>query len=161
MSEENKAESQSESAQEEPKRIVLKPVTVIVYLTVTLFIIAVLLLPYLQTEQNLPWVPFFSLTPEPTSIEDAVMMRDYSTPDRTPIPSATLPYIQTDSDFWSHGLIILALQDGLESHLFAYQPVPDQSGKSLGLIRITEGSWQDIDPEIHPEFYRLASDSDS
>jgi TolB protein len=48
------------------------------------------------------------------------------------------------------GTFFLALDDGGYSHLFAYSP------GSLGLTRLTAGSWDDITPSLSPDGTQLA-----
>lgn len=48
------------------------------------------------------------------------------------------------------GILVLAVQEGLYSHLYLYQPA------SLDLLRLTFGDWQDAYPAISPDGKKLA-----
>ena len=79
---------------------------------------------------------------------------DTSTPNpitASPQPIATLTLNQ--------GLIILALEDGGNTHLFAYQPEEPGAGQPLPLTRLTYGPWDDITPAISPDGQTVAFSS--
>ncbi len=116
--------------------------------------------PYLQARYNLPWFLRISLFPVPTSSNDPQPLQYSSTPTRTPTPSATLPFYKADQGLWSQGIIVLSIQEGLDSHLFVYRPIVGQEGKSLPLTRLTSGSWHDVTPCLSPKSDRLAFASD-
>jgi TolB protein len=56
-------------------------------------------------------------------------------------------------------LIILALDEGGNTHLFAYQPEDDGMGEPLPLTRLTYGPWDDITPAISPDGQKVAFSS--
>jgi TolB protein len=73
----------------------------------------------------------------------------------TPAPSA-IPIAHTDlsparASILDRGLIILALGEGLHTHLFTFQP-----SASPPFMRLTAGDWDDISPAISPDGTRLA-----
>ena len=73
----------------------------------------------------------------------------------TPTPSA-IPLIHTNlfpgrASILDRGLIILALGEGGNTHLFTYQP-----SAAAPLMRLTAGAWDDITPAISPDGTRLA-----
>ena len=160
MNEENQAVSSSETSQGDQKRISLKPVTIILFLIMTLLVIVILGWPYFQARYNLPWTLPISLIPVSTSIEEPTPLQVSVTPSPSLTPSTTLPLNDVEPELMGQGLIILALQERLETHLFIYQPIPDQQGKSLGLTRLTKGSWQDSYPALNPNEDKLAFASD-
>ncbi|MBU0510469.1 MAG: hypothetical protein KJ638_02055, partial [Chloroflexi bacterium] len=82
------------------------------------------------------------------------------TPTNTPTASATLPAVTLEPGAWEQGLIILAMQEGLDTHLFAYQPLIEDAGAVLPLTRLTSGSWDDITPALNPNGGYLAFASD-
>jgi len=51
----------------------------------------------------------------------------------------------------NQGLIVLALDEGANIHLFAYQPEETGAGQPLPLTRLTYGPWDDIEPAISPD----------
>jgi TolB protein len=53
-------------------------------------------------------------------------------------------------------LIILALDEGGNTHLFAYQPEEAGAGQPLPLTRLTYGPWDDINPAISPDGQSVA-----
>jgi TolB protein len=48
------------------------------------------------------------------------------------------------------------MQEGLDSHLFVYQPLAQDSGAILPFLRLTTGRWQDIAPALSPDGEQLA-----
>lgn len=56
----------------------------------------------------------------------------------------------------SQGVIILALDEGGNTHLFAYQPEETGAGQPLPLTRLTYGPWDDINPAISPDGQTVA-----
>jgi len=86
--------------------------------------------------------------------------------DRTPTPTSpahtSTPNLPADlptpfpvTDL-AQGLILLALDDGGNSHLFAYQPQDSGSGQPLPLARLISGPWDDITPALSPDGQRVA-----
>jgi TolB protein len=59
----------------------------------------------------------------------------------------------------NQGLIILALDEGENTHLFAYQPEETGAGQPLPLTRLTYGPWDDITPAISPDGQTVAFSS--
>jgi TolB protein len=89
-------------------------------------------------------------TSQPTASPTA-QSTDTATPDpatASPQPLATLTLNQ--------GLIILALDEGGDTHLFAYQPEEVGAGLPLPLTRLTYGPWDDITPAISPDGQSIA-----
>lgn len=74
----------------------------------------------------------------PTSIEATA----------TPSPSASPNPVAAQN--MAPGLILLALDEGSFTHLFAYQP-DIAAGGGLPLNRLTTGPWDDITPAISPD----------
>ena len=56
----------------------------------------------------------------------------------------------------NQGLLILALDEGGNIHLFAYQPEEGGAGQPLPLTRLTFGPWDDINPAISPDGQTVA-----
>ncbi len=50
----------------------------------------------------------------------------------------------------------MALDEGGNTHLFAYQPQESGAGQPLPLTRLTYGPWDDIDPAISPDGQTVA-----
>jgi TolB protein len=59
----------------------------------------------------------------------------------------------------NQGLIIMALDEGGNTHLFAYQPEGSGAGQPLPLTRLTYGPWDDINPAISPDGQTVAFSS--
>jgi TolB protein len=119
---------------------------------------------------NLPWqtnnfiptdtsivdtpIPSISITVTPTSQptdSPTPQPIDTSTPEpatASPQPISTLTLNQ--------GLIILALDEGGNTHLFAYQPEESGAGQPLPITRLTYGPWDDINPAISPDGQTVA-----
>jgi TolB protein len=53
-------------------------------------------------------------------------------------------------------LIILAMDEGGNTHLFAYQPEDAGPEQPLPLTRLTYGPWDDINPSLSPDGLRVA-----
>ena len=69
-------------------------------------------------------------------------------PTISPQPISTLSLNQ--------GLLILALDEGGNTHLFAYQPEESGASQPLPLTRLTFGPWDDITPAISPDGLTVA-----
>ena len=101
---------------------------------------------------NFPWqtIVLASETPTPTM----TVVPPTITPSLTPSPSASTGggemFALTPID-WQEGIVFLSIQDGLYSHLFAYQPESNQDELNLPLTRLTAGAWDDITPKVSPD----------
>jgi TolB protein len=69
-------------------------------------------------------------------------------------PTASLQPIATLS--LDQGLLILSVDEGGNSHLFAYQPEESGAGQPMTLTRLTYGPWDDITPAISPDGQTVA-----
>ncbi len=69
------------------------------------------------------------------------------TPTRTPTPLSDLLISQHE---FPDGLLILAMREGLYTHLFLFEP------QTLPLTRLTNGEWDDLTPALSPDGTRLA-----
>jgi TolB protein len=69
------------------------------------------------------------------------------------IISTLPPDVAPQEGLKRQGVIILAMHDGNYIHLFAYHP------QFLPLTRLTNGTWDDIDPALSPDGTRLAYSS--
>ena len=160
------------------KRISISPVTLALIFLVNLLVLVVLGWPLLQARFNLPiaaapWgmvadsaTPSESDTPGPPTdtptpsntptASATASPTNTPTASTTPTASATLPAVTVDPNAWEQGLLVLSLQEGLDSHLFVYQPVAQDSGSVLPFLRLTSGSWQDIAPALSPDGQQLA-----
>jgi TolB protein len=86
--------------------------------------------------------PAPSLTPYLTATPTLTL----EPPTASPSPTLTLPPpFPGSASVNTQGVIVLSLQDGDQSHIFAYQP------QSLPLTRLTNGPWNDIDPAFTPD----------
>jgi TolB protein len=154
------------------KRVSISPVTLVLIFIVLLLVLVVLGWPLLQARFNLPiaaapWGMMANTTTpakthNPGTPTGTPTPSDTPTPSNTPLPSstptasATLPAVTLDPNAWEQGLMVLSLQEGLDSHLFIYQPMVQDSGSVLPLLRLTAGSWQDITPALSPDGNQLA-----
>ncbi len=87
-----------------------------------------------------------SATPQPSATE---LVAEASLT-ITPTPRPTIPPAPLATVSIKPGIVILALTEGDQTHLFAYQP------QSMSLSRLTIGPWDDITPAISPDGQRLA-----
>ncbi len=166
----NQNDPQSKTSQRQgPKRITLRPITIILFLTVNIIVLMILGWPYLQARYQLPYdLPWDFSDAYPSSdasVDTGIVFTKTrtTTPTLTPTstftesatPLATLPFVNMDPGLWRQGLIVLAMQDGLDTHLFAYQPLAEIDGAALPFTRLTSGSWEDITPALNPSKDRL------
>lgn len=98
--------------------------------------------------------PTIRLTSSPTATEDQNIGLE-STPQATMTPPASLTPNPAPAQLLDSGLIILALDEGSNTHLFAYQPEAGD-GTGLPLSRLTTGPWDDITPAVSPGGERVA-----
>jgi TolB protein len=152
------------------KRIVLRPITIILFLVVNLIVLMLLAWPYLQIRYQLPFdLPWdFSKTyphPEPTISVDmegsgtnptSTMPKPTATIATSATPYATSLVVEMETDLWHQGLIVVSMQEGLDTHLFAYQPLAEVDGVHMPFTQLTSGSWKDITPAFTPNQNQLA-----
>ncbi len=159
------------------KRISISPVTLVLIFLVNLLVFVTLGWLLLQSRYGLPGAvpwgmvietatpdeshtpgpPTETLTPSktPTASKTATASNT-PTPSNTPTASATLPAVTVDPNAWEQGLLVLSLQEGLDSHLFVYQPLAQDAGSVLPFLRLTTGNWQDVAPALSPDGKQLA-----
>ena len=136
------------------------------YVIVAVIIAAFLLLAWPQAQTALPYfhtpTPPQTKTHTPTQAPTATRKPSPTpSPSHTPQPTTTsTPYsYQFAPDF---GTLILSIQEGMHSHLFAYSPLlkpQDGNYSGLPLRRLTSGNHQDITPALSPDGTRLAFSS--
>ncbi len=83
-------------------------------------------------------------------------------PSITPLPSPTFQPLERS--FPSiYGTLVLSIQEGADTHLFAYRPLVEQSSQhgnqALPLTRLTSGNHDDIDPAVSPDGSKIAFSS--
>jgi TolB protein len=122
---------------------------VLLLLTLNALVLVAIGLPLLQARlklsaaatpaNNPPTVTTAAPSPSPTPAPTGTDTPLPATPTLagTPAPPTTLSL--------KNGLILLALQEGTHTHLFAYQP------EQLPYTRLTDGPWNDITPAISPD----------
>jgi TolB protein len=126
--------------------------TNLILIAIGLILITIAVLLYPQARQSLQAqreITNRSITLTPES----------SSPTATP-PSVSIgevdPPVLPDPEIYAYpnqfGTLILSIQEGIDAHLFAYQPLLEEwSGAGftgLPLTRLTSGSYQDITPDI-------------
>ncbi len=114
------------------------------------------LTPLLPSETRLASI--HTTSPSPTSTSTIQPSVTYTNqPSGTPSPEAATPSPQPISTLTlNQGLIILAVDEGGNTHLFAYQPLESGGGDPLPLTRLTFGPWDDINPAISPDGQTVA-----
>jgi TolB protein len=80
-------------------------------------------------------------TPQPTATTEL-------TPDLD--PTASLPATENEVNWQTSEFWIVALSEGVDTHLFAFHP------QFMPLTRLTAGSWDDITPAINPDGSMIA-----
>jgi TolB protein len=140
----------------------LSPAGVLLLLLVNLIVILLIAWPFLQVWYDLPVkVPWSAsdLLPDTSTPEwTKTPPPDTSTPTLTPsaTASATMPVVTIDPQIWEQGVILLGMVEGLDSHLFAYQPLVQDQGLALPLTRLISGPWDDLSPALSPDKTDLA-----
>lgn len=148
------------------KQIQLKPITIILFLMVNLFALVIVGWPLLQNRYNLPFNMPLDISAgvqasatfeiENTTLVDTPTPTSVTSFTETPEQPSPLSVISPETNLWEQGLIVLSLQEGLDTHLFAYQPLAGMEKTTAPLTRLTSGSWQDITPAISPGENQLA-----
>jgi TolB protein len=165
MSKTNQKDPQSTPSHPQiPRRIALRPITIILFLTVNILVLMILGWPYLQARYDLPYdLPLDLSKGNPSSktlVNPGIVVTNTATTTQEFIPTvtsttsatplATLPFLEIDPGLWRQGLILLSMQDGLDTHLFVYQPLAKIDGVALPFTRLTNGSWEDLTPALNP-----------
>lgn len=129
---------------------------VILLLVANFVVIGLIAWPLLQA--RLSWVAqaSTSVTPLPPSLTPTSSLTptettppSTSTPTTSPTPSPIPPYPGGAAE-QIEGLIVLAMRDGQNTHLFGYSP------PNLGLTRLTSGPWDDINPSLSMDGSKVA-----
>ncbi len=152
-------DSQPPPDQRKPKRIAIRPVTLILFLLVNIVVLMILGWPYfnarygLQFDLPLDLAKGLQVSASPTSTPTALATptRVVATPTQEISWLEAMPVMTVDPDLWAQGVMILSMQDGLDTHLFAYQPLGRLGGPLLPLVRLTDGPWDDITPTLSPD----------
>ncbi|MBN2149330.1 MAG: PD40 domain-containing protein [Anaerolineales bacterium] len=106
------------------------------------------------TETHQITLPTLTTTPSPTTEQ---LQTTFAPASDTPHPNPSP--IPATSAVLTQGLIILALDDGGNTHLFAYQPQIAGSDVPVPLTRLTYGPWNDTAPALSPDGTQLAFSS--
>lgn len=108
--------------------------------------------PGLASQPTSSHTPAHTLSPTPTEAASVLLPTlDQTTPTSTASATQTP---RTDVSL-APGLILLSMDEGGNTHLFAYQPQAVE-GQGLPLIRLTSGPWDDITPAISPDGTQVA-----
>jgi TolB protein len=150
----------------------ITPVGILFLTLVNLFIVAslVFLLTRYAQSPELAWLTSHFNPSDTSTIEPATSTATAShtptlQPSDSPTPQPSLtpspePATTTPQPISTltldQGLIILALDEGGNTHLFAYQPQERGAGLPLPLTRLTSGPWDDINPAISPDGQTIA-----
>ena len=115
-----------------------------------------------QTNSFIPTDTTFVETITPTTSVTATSTNQSTDPPtaQPPLPSTPEPATASPQPIstltLNQGLIILALDEGGNTHLFAYQPEEGGADQPLPLTRLTFGPWDDINPAISPDGQTVA-----
>jgi TolB protein len=96
-------------------------------------------------------IPSQASTPSPTlttTLSPTTLALSPTSSHAEQIQPSSTPYFSLPS--LKGGILILSLAEGVDTHLFAYQP------ESLPLTRLTSGPWDDINPALSPDGKKLA-----
>lgn len=107
-----------------------------------------------QSTKTVTPTPSATQIPVSTPLPPVSSLTSTSIPTSSATPSPTSAPIS--AQVLSQGLILLALQDNGNSHLFAYQPQETGAGQPLPLTRLTIGPWDDITPALSPDGKQVA-----
>jgi TolB protein len=138
----------------------LTPLGVVVVVGCNLALLAALAWPLIQSRlgMGLPALPGFNLPIEVLSSFTPTLQATASV-SPTPVPptptllspTATLTPEPTQRLGLQQGVILLALDEGNHSHLFAYQPFEGSAIQPIALTRLTYGAWDDHSPAVSPD----------
>ncbi len=120
---------------------------VLVPVLLILVILNVALIARLVWPLYYPGVQSTPAAPQPEATVAAQIVAPTASP--TQVPSLA-PDASVEEGLNQQGAIILAMQDGAHSHLFAYNP------RFLPLTRLTAGAWDDATPAVSPDGTRVA-----
>lgn len=141
------------------------PNLILLVIGAILVITAIIFYPEAQRrmeEHPLPEPSATKLTPEADSVQIPNTVTSSPIASITPIPnpSSTPVTFEFPSQF---GTLVLSIREGLDIHLFAYQPflenIEEGTYSALPLTRITSGNQQDITPAISPDGTKIAFSS--
>ncbi len=107
------------------------------------------LLAHITLPAASPPVASYTPSPLPTASPTASLT---PTPPPVSSPASATPARQ----LLEQGLLILALDEGAHSHLFAYQPQLASDDLPIPLTRLTTGPWDDAAPALSPDGQTLA-----
>lgn len=101
---------------------------------------------------RLVWPLFYPSAPAAEAPEPGTAaVPTQAEPTASPTQAPTLaPDASAEEGISQQGAIILAMQDGAYSHLFAYNP------RFLPLTRLTNSAWDDVSPAVSPDGTRVA-----
>jgi TolB protein len=150
----------------------ITPLGVVFLVLINLFIVAALVFfitRYLQIT-DLPWqssllapsnTPTFPTSTSTTTASNTPTLQPSESPTIQPSetlsPAPATPSPQPVSTLtFDQGLIVLALDEGANTHLFVYQPQESGAGQPLMLTRLTSGPWDDINPALSPDGQTIA-----
>lgn len=138
----------------QPRRITLTPLKLILILAANLIILMILAWPILRARVDLPFdLPWDAAeTSTPPGVTNTITPSATATasPDAALPPAAATPTPALES-----GFLLLAMQEGLDTHLFAYRPLTG-AADPIRLTRLTSGSWDDTTPALSPDGAKLA-----
>ncbi len=144
------APSAEDAPQEQPsrskrrRRISLSPLTFILLLTTNLLTLMVLAWPLARARLD----ALGKASPTPTTT--AQLPRSQVTAESN-VPDAAQSAASASEE---RGVLILAVQEGLDTHLFAYRPIADDGDAPL--VRLTSGPGRDLTPALSPDGDTLA-----
>lgn len=135
----------------------------LILLSIDLLVILGIAYSFQQTRQ--PGLAAYALEPSPTTTPEELLTSTVVPPTETqnpftlaasPPPLSITPVPLEDPISFDQGLIVLAVKEGLYSHLFAYQPQAVIPLQTLPLTRLTGGDWDDTSPALSPDGTQLA-----
>jgi TolB protein len=150
----------------------ITPLGVVLLVVFNLLVVSGLAIGIIQILQSpdLPWkislvMPSDTPVAEMTQTKAAPTLTHTSVPSAspttqpaetsTPVPATSSPQPISTLTL-NQGLILMALDEGGNTHLFAYQPQESGAGQPLPLTRLTSGPWDDINPAISPDGQTVA-----
>jgi TolB protein len=159
LSTETELNTQTESRRQNRKLgFVLSPGGLLVLLTVILTALTVLGWPLIQRGLSLSAAVleststgFVTVTSTPIPSKNAT-----STATVVPVASPTLSLPLEEKSVWEGSTLIFSMQEGVNAHLFAYQPQITLDSDVMPLTRLTSGPWDDVNPAISPDGMKLA-----
>jgi TolB protein len=136
-----------------PRRITLTPLSFILILTANLILLLVLAWPVLRARVELPFALPWDAEAAETGAPSPETTATATVSQATSLPLAAAKATATPS--LESGFLIVAMREGLDTHLYAYRPLTSAT-EPIRLTQLTASAWDDTTPALSPDGTKLA-----